>query len=121
MRLRNPFADASRELFRDAAGCFKCGESGHDALHHIRGRVSDSPFNAAPLHNQRCHIGQGDIHTEPVERRYLAKTSRYLASVGYEATEADRAFLRANARLYDAQELGYWLEGKGRPDIFDTI
>lgn len=95
MRLRNPFSDATRELFWEVRyRCFGCGGNGQDCggmeLHHIFGRVSASPYNAAPL-CKRCHGKVG--HTDPEQQTLLQATKRYLKQIWYAATTDDKAFL----------------------------
>ena len=65
--MRNNFTQKTRELFIDVPCCI-CGGFQANALHHIMGRISNSPYNAAPIHNQRCHLnkdgkmGRGDLN-----------------------------------------------------------
>lgn len=80
MKLKNPFSDETRQLFWEARyRCWKCGGNGTNTggieLHHITGRDSSSPFNAAPL-CKRCHNRVG--HTNKEERLYVQLTMRYL-------------------------------------------
>lgn len=105
MKLRNPFSPKARELFDEAKWCWECGENGVDALHHILGRVSSSPFNAAPVHNFGCHIGRGDIHHDAVQSRYLKKTARYLEEIGYQPTQKDLEFIEENKKLYEKDHI----------------
>lgn len=100
MQLQNPFSDETRTLFIWNYECFWCGQNGWDALHHIRGRVSDSPLNACPIHNQRCHINNGRLATFEVRKKLLAKTYEYLLKNGYALTTKDRLFISTNKRYY---------------------
>jgi len=100
MHLQNNFSDETRALFIFNYSCFWCGTNGQDALHHILGRVSDSPLNACPIHNHKCHIGNGSLATFEVQKKLLQKTFNYLKSNGYSLTTDDKMFIRANARYY---------------------
>ena len=99
MKLRNPFTTATRELFRDVQWeCWECGTNGGGAmeLHHIVGRSSNSPFNAAPLCLE-CHSHA--LHTQEAELRYFRKTLNYLYSKRYVIVEADEQFMLENPHL----------------------
>lgn len=80
--------------------CWDCGECHADCLHHIFGRLSRSPLNAAPLSNNFCHInrkgrmGGHNWHKKPeIQARYLIKTAEYLSSIDYKLTAEDQEFL----------------------------
>lgn len=95
--------------------CFNCmleekGACTSDCLHHIFSRVSNSPFNAAPMNNNKCHINDGDKmggHTRHLmyERKqmYLRFAITWLHSRCYKMTKKDKAFLEKYA---DAESLG---------------
>lgn len=105
--LKAVFSRATRELFH-LAPCwahedFEFGLCSADCLHHIFGRVSASPFNAAPMNNNRCHInrngkmGQHLTHMKPeAQQMYLRRTITWLTGI-YEITEADKEFLNKYA------------------------
>ena len=96
MKLQNPFSQKTRELFRDIWECWDCGENGQRTggleLHHITGRDSNSPFNAAIL-CKGCHARA--IHTRDEEAKYTETTIRYLYRIGYTPIESDLYHLTA--------------------------
>jgi len=101
MKLQFPFSQETRWLFFDVRYlCWICGENGQQKggteLHHIKGRVSDSPYNGAVLCKE-CH-GHAN-HNDSEEGDLLLKTISYLDSRGYVANEADRMFLKENERI----------------------
>ncbi len=74
-----------------------------DALHHTLGRCSNSPLNAAPIHNSKasgCHIGNGKLSHLEVKKRFLKKTLQYLTNMGYVFTEKDSQFLEEHSDMY---------------------
>lgn len=91
MKLKYPFAQDVRLLFLYTYACSECGRSGEGLeLHHIFGRVSDSPFNAIPL----CKICHGKVgHTLQEHARYSQWTINYLHEEGYRITSKDEGFL----------------------------
>lgn len=101
MKLRNPFTPDTRELFREHYNCQWCGMSGADALHHIMGRVSPSPLNAGPIHNHKCHIGNGTLENDESRSMLLKATYKYLMSEGYRLTDTDLEFYEQYERLYE--------------------
>lgn len=104
----NNFTDKTRNLF-DMGGYVMSWESGRndaDCLHHILGRISNSPYNACPLNNFREHQPEGRKGLEPlssqgVRSRYLSKTKVYLDSIDYKPTEQDLQFLETNKKYYE--------------------
>lgn len=97
MNLRNPFTTETRLLFLGVWVCWQCGGNGTQAggleLHHIMGRISASPFNAAILcHN--CH--EKVLHTQEVESVLFLKTLVFLKSIKYRMTSEDMYFLEDN-------------------------
>lgn len=104
--MKNPFTKETADLF-DKGGYAEDWETGrNDAteLHHILGRVSSSPYNAAPLNN-RSHSPEGRkglpaIHSFEVRKQYLERTKRYLESIRYQPTIQDEDFLRQNKKYY---------------------
>lgn len=99
--MRNPFSEETRELFRYNHECAWCGMNQPDALHHIMGRVSSSPLNASPIHNMKCHIGNGTLENDESRSMLLKWTLEYLYKEGYRFTEADSEFYQTYSRLYD--------------------
>lgn len=100
--MRNEFPKKVRDLF-DRGGYmvdWETGKSDANCLHHIMGRVSNSPYNAAPLNNQMTHMpegrtmnGLGAIHSRDVVKRFLNKTKKYLDGIGYKPNKKDIDFL----------------------------
>lgn len=74
--------------------------NGWDALHHIVGRESNSPYNACPIHNHKCHIHNGHLETFESKSTLLKKTKAYLDSEGYVPTDADKVFLKKHSKYY---------------------
>lgn len=101
--LKNPFSEQTRWLFLQEKGyiyCWECGRSDLGAEpHHILGRVSSSPFNAAPLCSL-CH-GNVSIDKQGKIRKYLKKTKDYLFKIQYFVTKKDKEFLEKYARNYN--------------------
>lgn len=103
----NDFTPKTRELF-DMGGYCMDWEDGHndaDSIHHILKRVSNSPYNAAPLNNFRNHMPEGRkhlpaIHSDEVQQKYLRKTKQYLDLVGYKPTDKDLEFLDLYKKYY---------------------
>jgi len=106
--MKNDFTQKTRELF-DLGGYCKDHEDGRndaDCLHHILGRVSNSPLNAAPLNNFRNHMPEGRKNLEALSshqsrKKYLTKTKRFLETIGYILIEKDLEFLESNKKYYD--------------------
>lgn len=100
MKMKNNFTENTRLLFFYNYDCFWCGQNGWDALHHILGRVSDSPLNASPIHNLKCHIGNGSLDSFDNRSKLLKKTKRFLEEEGYVLTDKDKEFLEENKQYY---------------------
>jgi len=106
--MKNNFTPQTRDLF-DYGGYSRDWEDGRndaDALHHIVGRSSNSPYNAAPLNNFRNHIPEGRKHLSAinsveVRKKYLIKTKKYLDSIKYKPTDKDTEFLNKWKEYYD--------------------
>lgn len=97
--MRNNFTQKTRELFIDVPCCI-CGGFQANALHHIMGRISNSPYNAAPIHNQRCHLnkdgkmGRGDLNRKDRRLLLLERTAFYLNIIqAYQPTRKDEEFM----------------------------
>lgn len=103
----NNFSRETVELF-DMGGYMKDWEDGMNdanACHHILKRVSNSPYNLAPLNNKRNHLSSGrkglrSIHSFEVQCKYLLKTKRYLESISYKPTDKDLEFLNTYKKYY---------------------
>lgn len=77
-----------------------------DSIHHILGRVSNSPYNACPLNNSKEHMPEGRrnlpaIHSFESRKKYLNKTKMYLDSIGYIPNQADLEFIETNKKYYE--------------------
>lgn len=92
MKLDNPFSTETRWLFHDYQECWVCGKNGNAGLelHHITGRGSSSPFNAAVLCKE-CHAP--GMHTLEEEKQLFTKTYILLIETGYRPTDDDWAFI----------------------------
>ena len=100
MRLKNPFKAETRELFIWNYDCWICDMNGWDSGHHILGRISSSPLNFCPIHNQKCHLGNGKLVTFEVRKKLLKKTYEYLKKSRYDFTSKDRSFIAKNKKYY---------------------
>lgn len=101
MKLNNAFTEETRELFMWHYECLWCNMNGWDCLHHIHGRVSISPYNACPIHNFKCHIGNGKLTTFEVKRKLSLKQKALLNKLGYVDTPEDKAFLKKYKKYYE--------------------
>lgn len=99
--LKNDFDPETYYLF-EGLKCWWCGDKAIiingdpyyvDVLHHILGRCSKSPLNAAPVHNKVCHLGNGKLSWPEVKLDFLVKTARYLRSINYDLTGRDLSFI----------------------------
>ena len=105
--MKNNFSKKTYELFDLGGWCpsWETGISNADCLHHIFGRESDSPYNAAPLNNFLDHQPEGRsnlpaIHSEEVRKKYLQRTKKYLDRIGYQPTKNDLEFLNKYHEYY---------------------
>jgi hypothetical protein len=106
--MQNEFSKKTRELF-DLGGYMMSWETGRnnaDCLHHIMGRASNSPYNAAPLNNRADHQPEGrkglpPLSSQIIRCKYLKKTKRFLDSIDYNPTEEDLQFLEKYKSYYD--------------------
>lgn len=80
--------------------CCWCNQNHADALHHILGRVSNSPLNAAPIGNLSCHIGNYALDGFDVQARLLQRTYKFLMSEGYLLTSEDKEFKNKYEKYY---------------------
>jgi hypothetical protein len=98
--MKNNFDEETRELFFWNRHCWLCNMQHANCLHHILGRVSNSPLNAAPLNNFDCHIGKGIISTFDMKCNFLQKTLSYLLEKGYVLTKKDKEFKKKYSKYY---------------------
>lgn len=102
MQTKNNFSETTRFYFLDDNYwcCWACGRNHADCLHHIFGRgtvegCEKSPFNAAPMGNQQCHLPRhGYWMTVRGRQELFKKTLAHLERVGYNLDEQDRRFLQ---------------------------
>lgn len=92
MKLKNNFSQKTRNLYLYSRNCWVCGRSDKGLeIHHVFGRVSKSPFNAAVVCLE-CHSHMG--HSQEERRMLLRRAVRFLAREKYEFTKEDTDFLR---------------------------
>lgn len=107
--MENNFTQDTRDLF-DLGGYaldWEDGRNDADCLHHILGRVSSSPYNAAPLNNFRSHQPEGrkdkeSIHSPEVRKKYLIKTKLFLENIEYIPNKEDLIFLEKYKEYYES-------------------
>ncbi|MDZ4205778.1 MAG: hypothetical protein U1C12_00970 [Patescibacteria group bacterium] len=103
--MRNGFEKSTYDFWEGNRECWWCGlevvidpkkmiGERVDALHHILGRVSNSIYNSAPIHNFSCHLENGKINKRETIKRFLKKTADYLAMAGYQLKQKDIKFLK---------------------------
>jgi hypothetical protein len=94
MKLKNDFSNETRHLWLGHWECGLCKKNGQTTggleLHHIYGRVSDSPFNSVVL-CKKCHASIA--HNDDEHRKLLAYTIRYLLKIHYRPVPEDYLFL----------------------------
>jgi len=106
--MQNEFTSETRKLF-DNGGWMMSWETGMNnanCLHHIMGRISDSPYNAAPLNNKNDHQPEGrkglpPLSSQIVRSKYLKKTMRHLNNLDYKPNDKDKAFLEKHKEYYN--------------------
>ena len=105
--MKNNFPQWVFELFDFGGYClsWETGMNNSDCLHHILGRVSNSPYNAAPLNNFLDHQPEGrkgllPLMSQKVKSQYLKKTKKYLDGIGYIPKEKDVKFLNKYVKYY---------------------
>lgn len=104
MKLAHPFSQDTRNLFLYEYSCFNCGRSDRGLeLHHIKGRISNSPLNAYLICTY-CHSHAN--HSQEEESKYLQTTIRWLLKQGYELTKNDIEFYKTNEKLYNNNNEG---------------
>ena len=98
--MTNDFTEKTRDLFFWNKKCWWCKKQHANCLHHILGRISNSPLNAAPLNNFECHIGNGKLASIKVQGQLLRKTLKYLEKNNYTLTQEDHLFMLRFKRIY---------------------
>lgn len=99
MKLKNPFSLETKLLFIDHQFCMVCLSNNMPELHHIAGRISDSPLNAIVLCHE-CHSKCG--HSENEEVRFFKITLKHLMRIMYTITCYDYEFIKKYPRLEKA-------------------
>lgn len=106
--MKNNFPQKVYDLFDFGGYCpsWETGLSNVDCLHHILGRVSDSPYNACPLNNFLDHMPEGrkdlpSLSSFEVKKTYLRKTKKYLYASGYIPNQKDKEFLAKHTKYYN--------------------
>jgi len=100
MKLRNNFSDLTRALYiqpvnPDDEYCWICKSNQSCELHHILGRVSNSPFNSCCL-CRKCH----ENYTKLDKGKLLRMAIKFCLREQYTPTEKDIKFYRDNKKLY---------------------
>jgi len=99
--MKNNFSEETRALFIFRYDCDICGSNKNLELHHIKGRVSDSPCNASLLcHN--CHYKHHNKKpfTEEQKKQMLQKTFKWLCKIDYKFTRKDGEFFLKHKKYY---------------------
>ena len=96
--MKNPFSQKTRKLFIDKYDCGLCGMNQNLELHHILGRVSNSPLNGSPVCH-KCHK-KINLSNKEITSKLLASTLEYLLLRGYILTDKDKRFIGRFKDLY---------------------
>ncbi len=114
MQLKNDFSTETRNIFAWNYTCWWCGRNHANALHHIKGRSSNSPLNACPINNNSCHIGNG------VSINAVKNGLSYDTSMGF--TPLEGAIMGTRAGDHDAALDFYVMQKEGySPQEMDAI
>lgn len=103
------FSQQTRDLF-DMGGYsidWETGMNNADCLHHIMKRVSNSPYNAAPLNNFETHQPEGRVekklgalHSFETTSKFLIQTKTYLEKIDYVPNQDDLDFMEKYKMYY---------------------
>lgn len=83
--------------------CLWCGENRWDALHHIISpssyghkevKCNKSILNSCPIHNDKCHLQNGQLHKRDNETELLEKVITILANNDYRLKDIDKEFIK---------------------------
>lgn len=83
--------------------CLWCGENRWDSLHHIISpssyehkdeRCNMSILNSCPIHNEKCHLRNGQLHKRENEIELLEKVITILANNNYKLKDIDKKFIK---------------------------
>jgi len=100
MKLRNDFSDETRALFCFETTCWNCGRPNPE-LHHILGRVSNSPLNAYPLCQEHCHSKHIEMKSSDNISKFLSETISFLVKNNYRFNEGDIKFYQKYKHCYE--------------------
>jgi hypothetical protein len=107
--MKNDFTPETKEIFDMGGWCedWEDGCNDADCFHHVCKRVSNSPYNCAPLNNWRNHQPEGrtmqglpSIHSDETRKKYLQKTKRFLEKIKYLPNKNDIKFLKEFKKYY---------------------
>ena len=62
---------------------------------HRHGEFNASILNSCPIHNQSCHLNNGELHHRQTEINLLEKTMTYLKYKDYKLNDIDKEFQMA--------------------------
>jgi len=83
--------------------CLWCGDNRWDALHHIispssfgyhGGECNKSILNSCPIHNQSCHLDNGELHKEENEIELLQRVITIMSNNNYVLKNIDKEFIK---------------------------
>jgi hypothetical protein len=94
--MKNNFSEETRLLFMYCKRCWNCGNTPVE-LHHILGRVSNSPLNCYVI-CPKCHYDHGIDKNK--KSAWLVQTLKFLLREQYEFTQKDLLFYIENKALY---------------------
>lgn len=109
--MKNEFTPETKALFNESGlKCWFCGNvlrrdkfgfsQEVSAFHHILGRISNSPLNCSPIHNEGCHLYNYKLQSFEEKSKLLKKTIRFLLKRDYCLTEKDIEFYNNNIDYY---------------------
>ena len=97
--MKNNFTEETRSIFIFETTCWKCNRPNPE-LHHILGRVNDSPLNAYPL-CRKCHSKHIEMISEENKKKFLNETIRFLLANNYMFKMKDYLFYIKNEKYYE--------------------
>ena len=102
--LQYRFLPGDKEVWMFWHRCLWCGLNRWDCLHHIispssrghrDGEFNASILNSAPMHNEGCHLDNGELHHRETEIKLLEKTMTILSHKHYKPSRLDKQFMMA--------------------------
>ena len=108
--LSNRFPEELKYNWHFHYECLVCGKNRWDALHHIispssmnyiKGDHNKSILNSCPIHNDKCHLGNGELHNEHKESELLQRTVDALLKLDYKLKQIDLDFLETYKHMYE--------------------